>query len=154
MQDKISRRKRCVIRRHLFLVKTHRTPVDQPTRFPLSEYTLAHGEKLAYDIAHGMDQTLGYLFFPELSACLALYELKKRIIGADTKGLIDLPAMMNALWQRFPEYAISNNIREQLGLNDGFGLLMQSLGYEIELARNQEDLISIFPDHGQNYLIF
>ena len=120
----------------------------------LSEYTLAHGEKLAYDIAHGMDQTLGYLFFPELSACLALYELKKRIIGADTKGLIDLPAMMNALWQRFPEYAISNNIREQLGLNDGFGLLMQSLGYEIELARNQEDLISIFPDHGQNYLIF
>lgn len=120
----------------------------------LSEYTLAQGERLTYDITHGMDQTLGYLFFTQSSACLALFELRKRIMEADTHSLIDLPAMMNALWLRYPEYAISNNIREQLGLNDGFGLLLKSLGYNIEPVRNEEDLVCIFPDHGQEYLVF
>ena len=66
--------------------------------------------------------------------------------------LIDIPAMMNAVWQRYPDYAASHNFREQTGLNDGFGLMLRALGFDAPLDGYPENLISMTEDIGTDYL--
>ena len=120
----------------------------------LSDYTLKQAELLDSDARQGIDSTLGYLFFPEDAGCLALFELWKWYDEFMASGLIDREAMMNAIWQKHPEYAALFNRQEQEGLNDGTAYFWRWLGYDVEPEGKTENLIRFAPDAGSDYLRF
>ncbi|MBP5719079.1 MAG: hypothetical protein J6X53_08925 [Abditibacteriota bacterium] len=121
----------------------------------LSEYAQRLGEQTGYDINHGIDQTLGYLFFSEAAGCVALYELGSAHREIRDSALIDRFALMNAVWERFPDYAVHQNKREVHGKNDGLGRLFRWMGAtEAELSISGRDLLVISPDTGTEYLRF
>ena len=118
-----------------------------------SEMVLSLSELTEYDKEHGLDNTLGYCFFREADSCLPLLELLQDNDQWDW-SLINRPALMNAVWARFPEYAAAYNMREQQGRNDGFGMMLRALGIETELRRSQENMIMLTPDSGVQFLNF
>ena len=120
----------------------------------LSDYTLAKAEQLESDAREGIDNTLGYLFFPESAGCLALFELWKWYDEFMASGLIDRAAMMNAIWRNHPEYAAIFNRREQEGLNDGAAHFWHWLGYDVQPEGEEENLIRLVSDVGTEYLRF
>ena len=119
-----------------------------------SDFVKGLGEQTAFDLEKGIDQTYGYLFFPEEPGCLAIFELRLRYGKIKESGLIDPAALMNAIWERFPAYAAAYNIREQTGRNDALGLMLRSLGWEdVELSKSVKDLISLTQGKGTDYLL-
>ena len=75
----------------------------------LSDFVAAKAEKTGA----GLPETHRYLFFPEETACLALYELSHSYQELRKSEWIDMDAVMNAVRQRFPNYAAANGDREQ-----------------------------------------
>ena len=120
----------------------------------LSDYTLTQAEQLDSDVRQGIDSTLGYLFFSEKAGCLALFELWRWYDEFVASGLIDRAAMMNAIWNNYPEYAAIFNKQEQDGLNDGAAHFWRWLGYDVEPEGKEENLIRLVPDTGTEYLMF
>ena len=104
------------------------------------------------DKEQGIDNTLGYLFFQEKEFCLVIFELVQVREEWIETGMVNRPALMNAIWQFHPDYAASHNISEQHGLNDGLGLLLKSLGHDIELTGSTDNMISIDLDAGVDFL--
>ncbi len=122
-------------------------------RDDFSKMTLCLSELTEYDKEHGLDHTLGYCFFREADSCLPLLELVQNNSRWDW-SLIDKPALMNAVWTRFPVYAAAHNMREQWGRNDGFGIMLRALGIETELQSSPENMIVLTPDGGIKFLNF
>ena len=121
----------------------------------LSEYARRLGKQTGYDQARGIESTLGYLFFTEASGCVALYELGTAHPEIRTSALINRIALMNAVWTRYPDYAIHQNAREVHGKNDGLGRLFRWTGEtDGDLSVSERDLIVITPDAGTEYLKF
>lgn len=71
-------------------------------------------ERLAYDWLQGIDNTLGYLFFPKHSSCIPLYELCKLHPQIEKSGAVDMAALMNAILRSYPEYAAAHNEEEAI----------------------------------------
>lgn len=63
------------------------------------------GEQLEYDRMRGIDNTLGYLFFPKQGSPIPLYELSKIHPEVVESGVVDMAALLNAICERYPEYA-------------------------------------------------
>ena len=106
-----------------------------------------------YDSSHGIDNTLGFLFFKEPEYCLVVFELlsfQKEWL----QGLVLRPQLMNAIWKYHPEYATTHNMEEQHGLHDGFGMLLNTLGHEVELSSSVDRMISITPNVDCNFFVF
>ena len=120
----------------------------------LSEYTVAQAEQLEYDKERGIDNTLGYLFFPESAGCLVLFELGKWYDEIMATGMVDRAAMMNAIYVNHPEYAVTYNRREQEGLNDSATHFWRWLGYDVEPEGKESNLIVLDPETGTAYLTF
>ena len=59
---------------------------------------------------------------------------------------------MNAIWQYHPDYAISHNLREQRGLNDLLGLIMNAVGAEMELSGSAKNMVSMTAETGTEYV--
>jgi len=118
----------------------------------LSDYLKARGLMTDTDKEQGIDNTLGYLFFEEKEFCLVIFELVQVREEWIETGMVNRPALMNAIWQFHPDYAASHNISEQHGLNDGLGLLLKSLGHDIELTGSTDNMISIDLDAGVDFL--
>ncbi len=117
----------------------------------LSDYTKAQGELVEYDLLRGIDNTEGYLYFTERSACLALFELRTSNKKIEQSGRINERAMMNAIWAYHPAYATSHNLREQAGLNDGLAELVILLDVAPE-RRSTDNVIPVFEGAGTDYL--
>lgn len=67
------------------------------------------GEQLAYDQMRGIDNTLGYLFFPKQCSPIPLYELSLLHPEVVEDGAVDMAALQNAICEFYPEYtAICN----------------------------------------------
>ena len=69
-----------------------------------------------------------------------------------TDGRVDLPALMNAILENWPEYAVTFNAHEQAGLNDGVGLFLRSMGIEVELSGSEERMITLTEGAGTDFL--
>ena len=102
----------------------------------------------------GIDNTLGYLFFPESAGCLVLFELWKWYDEIMATGMVDRAAMMNAIYVNHPEYAVTYNRREQEGLNDSAAHFWRWLGYDVEPEGKESNLIVLDPETGTAYLTF
>ncbi len=115
----------------------------------LSEAALALGRQTEYDQVHGIDNTLGCLFFSKQGSCIPLFELLQ--LREDWKT-VNSAALMNAVWQDFPEYAAAYNLGEQSGAHDLLGRLMNALGAEVELSGSAEHVISMSPEAGTDFI--
>ena len=110
------------------------------------------GEQTEYDMTYNIENTLGYIFFPEQISCIPLYEMMRK--RPEWAGLvIDKPALMNALWDVAPEYVYLINQQEQSGKNDLFSALLMDLGIEVEPNISLDNVITIFPDAGKDFLL-
>ena len=118
----------------------------------LSEGVLRHAHQTDYDAERGINRTLGYKFFSEKVSCVVIFELLPYHPEWLTDGRVDMPSLMNAILEYWPEYAVTFNAHEQAGLNDGAGLFLRSMGIEVELSGSVECMISLTPGAGTNYL--
>ena len=119
----------------------------------LSDLTASLGEQTEYGKTHDIEETLGYIFFPAKVSCIPLRELI-RTRPEWTGTLIDKPALMNAIWKVAPEYAALMNCQEQSGRNDLFSALLAEAGVQVEPNISMDNMIGIFSDAGENYLLF
>lgn len=92
-----------------------------------------------------------YMFYKEEDACRVLFELWPRYKSLQKS--VDHAALMNAIWEVQPAFAATHNLREQLGLHDTLGLLLKALGKDIELHRSSDNIISMKPDAGTDFII-
>ena len=122
-------------------------------RDDFSKAVLDLSETTEYDREHGLDQTIGYIFFRGDDICLPLLELVRGNDQWDW-SLIDRQALMNAVWRSFPEYAAAYNMREQQGKNDCFGMLLLTFGIETELRSSLENMIVLTPGVGTQFFNF
>lgn len=120
----------------------------------LSDTAQELAELLPYDREQGIGNTLGYLFFSEQTSCVPLFELCGSHKEWQTAGLLDHAALMNAIWQDFPDYAAIANSREQAGANDIARILLGDLGVEAEPNVCPGRLLSITPGAGTRFLVF
>ena len=118
----------------------------------LSGGVLSHARQTDCDTEHGMDDTLGYQFFTKKESCVVIFELLRCRPEWLSGGRVDLPALMNAILEYWPEYALSHNFYEQSGLNDGAGLLLRALGIEAELDGSEDRMIALTPGAGTDFL--
>ena len=118
----------------------------------LSDIAQSLGQQRKYDQVHGINNTLGYLFFSEQDSCVPLFELMWLREGQNGLDLINKAALMNTVWQNFPEYAIAHNLEEQFGTHDYFGRLMNALGMEMELDGSAEYVITMSPEAGTEFI--
>ena len=125
--------------------------------FPMEYYLVLDGapiskEAKGYDTEHGINHTLGYKFFSQKQSCVVIFELLQYHSEWLTNGRVDLPALMNAILEYWPEYAVSFNAHEQAGLNDGAGLFLRSMGINVELSGSVERMITLTPGAGIDFL--
>ena len=93
-----------------------------------------------------------YLFFTEQDGCLALFELLHGYKALRENERLDKAALMNAIWQYHPEYALEHNLREQRGLNDMLGLIMTAVGAEVELSGSEKNMVALSAEAGVDYV--
>lgn len=118
----------------------------------LSDLTASLGEQAEYDKAHDIEETLGYIFFPEKASCIPLRELLR--VRPEWAGIvIDKPALMNAIWNVAPEYAYLMNCQEQSGKNDLFSSLLAEAGVDVEPNIAMDNMIPLFPDAEKDFLL-
>ena len=139
----------------IFLIETDRCETVLALGYPvwcetLSDYVQGIAEIMEADRQNGIDNTLGYLFFQEQTACIALFELMQ---GGNSRiadsPYVDVPSMMNAIAFRFPEYTMTHNLREMCGLNDTTGHLLKALGCEdVSPTGSEKNLIRISMEDG------
>ena len=65
---------------------------------------------------------------------------------------INKPALMNAIYRDFLDYAVSFNSIEQSGMNDLLGLMLNAIGVETELRGSVDNMISLTQDAGFDFL--
>lgn len=92
-----------------------------------------------------------YLFFTACASCIPIFELMRTRQAWDGT-LIDRQALMNAIWEYLPQYALAQNRREQLGQNSLAAIFLAEFGIEIEPKALKKELIAIFPDKGTDFL--
>ena len=85
-------------------------------------------------------------------SCVVIFELLQYHPEWLANGQVDLPALMNAILEYWPEYAVTFNAHEQAGLNDGAGLFLRSMGIEVELSSSVERMITLTPGVGTDFL--
>ncbi len=118
----------------------------------LSDLTASLGEQTEYDKAHNIEDTLGYIFFPLKISCIPLRELLRK--RSEWEGtVLDRPALMNAIWDAVPEYAAWMNSQEQSGKNNLLSALLAEAGVEVEPHISMDEMITIFPDAGSDFLL-
>ena len=118
----------------------------------LSEATQKIAMQLDYDKQYGIENTLGYLFFSEDMSCVPIFELLKIRREWEVSGLIDNAALMNAIWENAPAYALAYNGMEQAGMNDIPGTIAESLGIAIAQTSRTEHMIRLTPGAGTAFL--
>lgn len=67
------------------------------------------GEQLAYDRMRGINNTLGYLFFPKQGSPIPLYELSQLHPEVAESGVVNMTALLNAICEFYPEYSAIHN---------------------------------------------
>ena len=143
----------------VFFIETDRCEKMLAVCYPLwkcggiTEYTLKHSKQTSFDREHGIDNTLGYAFFSEQDACLAVFELICDNPELRESKTINVPAPMNAMWEHHPGYAATWNREEQAGLHDFVGELFRSFGVELNENGTSSNLITLYLDAGSSWII-
>lgn len=112
------------------------------------------GEVTDFDRAEGINNTMGYMFFSEKTACAAIFELLENRKEWDST-LIDRYALMNAIWENVPKYAIRKNGEEPAGpSSDPFTPWTEDFAEQLAAEKLESRIIGMFPGKGTDYLKF
>ena len=128
--------------------------VAYPLYSDLSEWVRGLAERFDDGSAITNGQEPGYLFFQDVNSSVPLFELLYAPPMKELACEINKAALMNAVYQYFPEYAAQYNVTEQVGLNDIGGLFLQALGIDVELTSSPERLISMSDQTGTEFIDF
>ena len=120
----------------------------------LSDGARGLAERFLGGPAHTEGEMPGYLFFREANSSVPLFELASAIPKEQLCCKINRVALMNAVYQHFPEYAAQHNLAEQVGLNDALGQFLHTQGIDVELKSDPERLISLTTQAGTQYIDF
>lgn len=120
----------------------------------LSDGARGMAERFLDDPTHADGEIPGYLFFREANSSVPLFELVFAIPKEQLCCEVNRAALMNAVYQHFPEYAAQHNLAEQTGLNDGLGQFLHTQGINVELKSDPERLISLTAEAGTQYIDF
>lgn len=96
---------------------------------------------------------LGYIFFSSSVSCIPIHELMQTRTKWDG-AVIDKRALMNVIWRRMPEYAVLANRWEQTGQNSILSVILPQLEFEQERVIQNDHMITMFPDAGEDYQLF
>ena len=96
----------------------------------------------------------GYLFFTEANSSVPLFELVSVIPKEQLCYEVNRAALMNAVYQHFPEYAAQHNLAEQAGLNDGLGQFLHTQGIDVTLNGSPDRLIFLTAQAEEEYIDF
>jgi hypothetical protein len=119
----------------------------------LSKYAMSYGEQTDDDRKRGIHRCFGYLFFKVDTGSIAIFELWKRFPQLNESGRIDIPKLMNALWEYHSQYVIRFNDRETRGENDEIGIFLKWMGVDdVELQGSPENMITMSLGAGTEYL--
>lgn len=118
----------------------------------LQDTTKALGMKVANLSGDNVPVEVQYLFFTEEDGCLALFKLLPAHQALATSARMDKLALMNAIWRYHPDYALSHNLREQQGLNDMLGLILNDAGIECELSGPPKNMVALSDGAGMEYV--
>lgn len=118
----------------------------------LQDNTKQLGMKVANLSGDNVPVEVQYLFFTEEDGCLALFELLPARRALAESARLDKLALMNAIWRYHPDYALSHNLREQQGLNDMLGLILNDTGIECELSGSPKNMIALSAEGGTKYV--
>lgn len=120
----------------------------------LSDGARGLAERFLGGPAHTEGEMPGYLFFREANSSVPLFELVSAVPKEQLCCEVNRAALMNAVYQHFPEYAAQHNLAEQAGLNDGLGQFLHTQGINVELKSDPERLISLIAEAGTQYIDF
>ena len=118
----------------------------------LQDTTKALGMKVANLSGDKVLVEVQYLFFTDEEGCLALFELLPAHRALTTSARLDKLALMNAIWIHHPDYAMAHNLREQQGLNDMLGLILNDAGIECELSGSSKNMVTLSDGSGMEYV--
>lgn len=119
----------------------------------LSTFAGNLGEQTDYDRLSDIHKTMGYLFFSRENCPIPIFELLRTRPHWNGR-LVYIPALMNAIWKYIPEYALAINIQEQSGMNDFAAGLLREFNIKVTPHSSPEHMVSIFPDIGEDFLLF
>lgn len=140
----------------IYWIETDQCKACLAVSFPYCDEFSSAANELAIqtkdDRREGIDNTLGFLFFPQEASCIPIFEL----MGIrNWDKIINKAALMNAIWWHFPEYAAAYNKNEQAGVHDLLGMMQTSLGQtSVELHGSLEHMIAMTPNAGVDFLRF
>ncbi|MBD5150917.1 MAG: hypothetical protein HDT16_00070 [Oscillibacter sp.] len=116
----------------------------------LSAAAIALSKAAEWDRIVGIEETMGYVFFPKESSAVPIYELMETRRKWDGT-VICRPALMNALWQYAPEYTMRLNRVKNQALNAG---IAQFLGQAGAIPQPEgRGIVGMFPDAGTDFLL-
>lgn len=118
----------------------------------LSPASASLAKLLTWDAAVGVEKAMGYIFFTRESSCVPIYELmmtRQKWSGT----VIDVPALMNALWRYAPKYAVHLNGGKTQVLDDELTRLLGKAGEEAIPQPDGKHMIGMFPDAGTDFLL-
>lgn len=147
-----------IIANGLFWIETEQCQqglaVACPKYDDLSDGARGLAEQFDDGSVHTNGEMPGYLFFREVNSSVPLFELI--CLGPSEKLInsINLAALMNAIYQFHPEYAVQHNAAEQVGANDGFRQLLHMLNIDVEPKISHERLISLTAQTGTEFIDF
>ena len=118
----------------------------------LQDTTIQLGMKVGNPADDEIPVEVQYLFFSEEDGCLALFELLQAHNALLSSSRLDKLALMNAIWQHHPDYALTHNSREQQGLNDLLGIILNEAGIKCELHGSAENVVALYPEAGTEYV--
>lgn len=102
----------------------------------------------------GLPDTWGYFFFAKEASCIPIFEMLPLHPEWVTDGVIDRAALMNAVCTRYPQYAVSHNLREQMGKNDMLGRVTRNICPEYELHSALGNMAAFSEGAVAEFLVF
>lgn len=118
----------------------------------LSPASVQMGKPMVFDAAIGIQKAMGYIFFTKENSCAAIYELMATRPEWDGT-IIHRPALMNALWEYAPKYAMHLNGGTVQVLEDKLARFLGKAGQEAIPQPDGKHVIGMFPDAGTDFLL-
>ena len=101
-----------------------------------------------------MPDIWGYFFFRKEDSCIPVFEMLPLHPEWIDRGIIDRLALMNTIYQKYPQYALQNNLQEQLGQNDRLKKSLKNIGIEYTPHRSPKNMISLLDESGVEFYTF
>lgn len=113
----------------------------------ISENTQKLGEQTRQDQEQGIENTYGYLFFSLEASCIPLFELINSNFQYQKNEMINLVALKNFIWDKYPEYALMNNLKSQK-------IKQELIENNVDISSFPDGMIEYSPDSGHKFLKF